>query len=157
MAICSSEPPFCCHRPSYTALLSDDYTPTAAHKRDQLTIGADHPPAPPMPRQHTLLPHPTDQSCQRGAGGIRLGPRLTPPSPPPARLNNIQMHPIATKVVGHMKLSTPAMVSSRFQFRAANSGQSGPFHHGTACQSLQSCYRLQPPERLGVVTTRERP
>ena len=74
------------------------------------------------------------------------------------RSNNMQMAPpIATGVVGHMKLSTPAMVSSRFRFRAANSGQSGPFHHGTACQSLQNWHRPQPPERLGVVTTRERP
>ena len=74
--------------------------------------------------------------------------------PPHARSNNIQMHPIATKVVGHMKLSTPAMVSSRFQFRATNSGQSGPFHLDGACTSLQNYCRLQPSERLGVVTTR---
>ena len=74
------------------------------------------------------------------------------------RSNNMHMAPaIATGAAGHMKLSTPAMVSSRFRFRAANSGQSGPFHHGTACQSLQNCCRPQPPERLGVVPTRQRP
>ncbi len=80
------------------------------------------------PMQHTLLP-------RKQMGPIPIGPV----DPPPARSNNMQMAPpIATGVVGHMELSTPAMVSSRFRFWGANSGQSGPFHHGTACQSLQN-------------------